>query len=89
MTCSTVTSVVVRPSIGMVSRQVCFQRPAPCKAEASYRSRGMSCRPARYKTKLKPIVHHTVTMTTEYSAMFGDDSQPGAPRQANYPAWTR
>ena len=28
--------------------------------------------------KLKPIVHHTVTMTIEYKATDEDDSQPGA-----------
>lgn len=62
---STVTSVVVRPSMGMVMRQVCCHWLAPSRPAASYRSGLISCRPARYSTKLKPIVHHTVTMTIE------------------------
>jgi hypothetical protein len=47
ITCSTATSVVVRPSIGMVIRRICCQGLAPSIADASYRSRGISCSPAR------------------------------------------
>src|SRR5215217_7699350 len=61
----------------MVMRRICCHGPAPSSAAASYRSRGMSWRPARYSTKLKPRVHQTVAIATEIIAQFGSPSQFG------------
>src|SRR5687768_12462486 len=73
MICSTTTSDVVRASSGRVMLQTCCHGLAPSMADASYRSRGMSCNPARYSTKLKPSVHHTVVTASDTIA------QPGSP----------
>src|SRR5690349_4418703 len=78
MTCRTTTSIVVRRSIGTVMRQICCHGPAPSIDDASYRSRGMSCNPARYNTKLNPSVHHRVVSASENIATFGSPSQLGS-----------
>src|SRR4051794_7701533 len=80
MTWSTATRVVVRPSRGIVMRRICCHGPAPSIAAASYSSRGISCRPARYNTKLKPSVHHVVVIARETIAQVGEPSQFGAER---------
>src|SRR3954447_5932193 len=78
MTCSTTTRVVVRERSGIVIPLICCQGEAPSMAEDSYSSRGMSCRPARYRTKLKPRVHHTVAIAIEVIAQLGSPSHAGA-----------
>src|ERR687886_2572813 len=80
MTWSTATRVVVRPSNGIVMRRICCHGPAPSIAAASYSSRGISCRPARYSTKLKPSVHHTVVIARDTMAHLGEPSQFGSAR---------
>src|SRR5689334_2499456 len=78
MICRTITSDVVRLSIGMVIRRICCHGLAPSIDDASYRSRGMSCSPARYSTKLKPSVHHTVAKASDHIARLGLPSQLGS-----------
>src|SRR5690242_9728278 len=78
MICSTMTSVVVRLSSGMVIDRICCHGEAPSSADDSYSSRGISCSPARYNTKLNPSVHHTVVAAIDHIAHFGSPSHTGA-----------
>src|SRR5918995_3974244 len=53
---------VIGESIGMVTDRNRHQRFAPSTRAASYRSRGMACKPARKITTAKPMFFQTYTM---------------------------
>src|SRR5699024_3241583 len=61
---------------GMVTLRFCCQAVAPSTAAASYTSRGISCSPARYSTKLNPMVHQTVAMAMPIITVFGLERIP-------------
>ena len=78
ITCSTATRVVVRASSGIVmSGSAATARPRRSTTPRRARA-GMSCRPARYRTKLKPSVHQTVAMASDGMAQVASPSQFGA-----------